>query len=163
MIQIPENKKKTDQMQYTKNVRKQLDEAENSVREAIDLKLFNAGPLKQREKAIQGALLKAGIWEEYEERRDKILGVNEKWKAEGELSEVSFDRLYKLQEEYYNKVGTGWRQKAKKKDLKKPLRRTKMVNRNVAELWEIYDLASDVFNTEEVEEIKEELREIDED
>lgn len=157
---MAENKKNNKRMRYTKNVRKQLDKAEESVSEAVDLQLFSCKPLKLREKAILGALLKAGLYEEYKEKRDNILKRNEEWNTEMELSEDTFDEIYLLQERYYNKIGTGWRSQKQKKNLKKPVRLTAMADKKVWELFKIYDKACDVFETEDTEEIKEKLEEL---
>lgn len=107
-------------MRYTKNVRKQLDKAEQMVEQAQQMEEYTAKSLKMREKAMLGALQKGGLWEGYKEKRDEILG-DERWRSENEVGEEIFDRIYELQEEYYNKVSIGWKQQ-KDYDFEQPVR-----------------------------------------
>lgn len=154
MSETTENNKR---MRYTKNVRRHLDNAEDSVAEAVELEMFSCKPLKLREKAILGALLKTDLWAEYKGERDTILN-GEGWSTQTELDEEKFDRIYHLQEEYYNKIGTGWKEQTRGANFREPIRMSKLVDKEIHELIEIYQISCKVFGTEDTDDIKKGLR-----
>ncbi|MEF8874467.1 MAG: hypothetical protein V5A88_07350 [Candidatus Thermoplasmatota archaeon] len=126
-----------------------------------------AGPLISYIDEFIGALIAydlsngTELYDEFEEEYEKVKrehDIYEKLNDHSKISDAFYHDVKRVLSYYRQEMDMGYQVKSKKKDLRQPLRLSKLVDKDIHEVVEVYQLCMELFDTEDSEVIKQKLR-----
>ncbi len=153
------------QMKQYQDKIKQLNRAQADVMQQLDNPIKFGGPLVRWKSLMRGALKEASdgnnnLVKKFDKEWGGILddhGVDSV-DSMTVLSDKAYDKLVNLIQDWQQDLGMGFSKQREMRDFKEPIRLSKLADKEVNELIEIYQIACKAFSTDDSEVIKKRLR-----